>query len=399
MLHNFDQIIDRKNTNSIKYDFAKERGKREDLIPLWVADMDFPTPPQVIDTLVNVSRHGIFGYTEMKEDYFQVLKKWFAKHYNWHISPSWLVKTPGIVYAISMAIRAYTKEDDAVIIQRPVYYPFSDSIISNKRKLVNSPLVYENGAYHIDFDDFEHKIIENKVKLFILCNPHNPVGRVWTKDELIKLGDICVKHNVLVVSDEIHADFIYPGFEHNVFANLKPEFGNITITCTAPSKTFNLAGLQTSNIFIINHDLKVAFKEEIRKSGYSQLNTMGLYACKAAYEYGEEWLEELKKYLHGNLEYVSSFLEKELPMLHLVKPQGTYLIWIDFNNLHLSEEELEAFITDKAKLWLDGGTMFGPEGLGFQRINIACPRKILEQSLQQLKDAVLSLYDKEGNLL
>lgn len=388
MTHNFNALIDRKNTNSIKYDFARERGKSEDLIPLWVADMDFIAPPKVIETLVNVSKHGIFGYSEVKEDYFLVLKKWFSKHYNWDISPSWLVKTPGIVYAISMAVRAFTQEGDSVLIQRPVYYPFSESVNSNHRNLINNPLIYENGAYHIDFYDFEQKIIAHDVKLFILCNPHNPVGRVWSEEELTKLGDICVKHNVIVVSDEIHADFIHPGYQHIIFANLKPEFGAITVTCTAPSKTFNLAGLQVSNIIIMNKKLKAAFKEEITKSGYSQLNTMGLYACKAAYEYGEEWLIELKDYLHQNLTYVSDFLEKELPMLHLVKPQGTYLLWIDFRSLNLSESELEAFITDKAKLWLDGGTMFGPEGLGFQRINMACPRSILEKAMEQLKEAL-----------
>lgn len=391
MTYNFDNLVDRKNTNSIKYDFAKERGRKEDLIPLWVADMDFLAPPQVIEALINVSKHGIFGYSEVKEDYFTVLKNWFAKHYHWDISPSWLVKTPGVVFAISMAVRAFTKVGESIIIQRPVYYPFSEAIKNNDRILINNPLVYENGEYHIDFEDFESKIIENQVKLFILCNPHNPVGRVWTKEELTRLGDICVKHNVIVVSDEIHADFIHPGFNHLVFANLKPEYAGITITCTAPSKSFNLAGLQVSNVFIANHELKAAFKKEIIKSGYSQLNTMGLYACKAAYEYGEEWLNHLKKYLYENLEYVSDFLEKELPMLHLVKPQGTYLLWIDFTGLHLSEAELESFINEQAKLWLDGGTMFGPEGAGFQRINMACPRTVLEKALNQLKDAVLAL--------
>lgn len=392
MIHNFDYLVDRKNTNSIKYDFAKERGKKEDLIPLWVADMDFTSPPQVIEALVNVSKHGIFGYSEVKEDYFLALKKWFAKQYGWDISPTWLVKTPGVVFAISMAVRAFTKEGDGVLIQRPVYYPFSESINNNDRKLINSPLVYEDGAYHIDFEDFENKIIENHVKLFILCNPHNPVGRVWTKEELTRLGNICVKHNVIVVSDEIHADFIHPGYKHVVFADIKPEFADITITCTAPSKTFNLAGLQVSNNIIINRELKLTFKKEIVKSGYSQLNTMGLYACKTAYEYGEEWLIELKDYLYQNLEYVSNYLKQELPMLHLVKPQGTYLLWIDFSSLNLSETELEAFINEQAKLWLDGGTMFGPEGLGFQRINMACPRSILEQALFQLKTAILALH-------
>ena len=289
-----------------------------------------------------------------------ILKNWLLKHHNWDIKPEWLVKTPGVVYAISMAIKAFTNKGDAVLIQRPVYYPFSESITSNERQLINNALLFKDGSYEIDFIDFEKKIIENNVKLFILCNPHNPVGRVWTKEELIKLGNICEKNNVVVVSDEIHADFTYPGHKHLVFSNLKPEFADFTVTCTAPSKTFNLAGLQASNVLIKNPDLKHAFKKEILKSGYSQLNTMGLIACQAAYEYGEEWLNGLKLYLYENLKFVKEFLAKELPELKLVEPQGTYLIWIDFSSLKLSNEELEDFITNKAKLWLDAGTMFGP---------------------------------------
>ncbi len=384
----FNQIVNRKNTNSLKYDFAVERGKSADILPLWVADMDFPTVPAVTEVLVKACQHGIFGYSDTKDEYFTVLHNWFNSHYNWEIEKKWLVKTPGIVYAICMAIRAYTEIGEAVLIQRPVYYPFSESIIRNERLLINNPLVYKDGKYTIDFVDFEEKIIENKVKLFILCNPHNPVGRVWTKDELIKIGDICVKHNVLIVSDEIHADFIYPGYDHTIFASLKPEFLECTISCTAPSKTFNLAGLQASNILISNQKLKKAFKAEIVKSGYCELNTMGLLACQAAYEYGEEWLIDLKQYLFDNLNYLREFLQKHLPKLKLVEPEGTYLVWIDFKELNLTEEELEDLIANKAKLWLDAGTMFGPEGSGFQRINIACPRVTLEQALKQLKDAL-----------
>lgn len=388
MTYNFNQLTNRKNTNSIKYDFTAERGMAADILPLWVADMDFPTVPEVTKALVKASRHGIFGYTEVKEDYFNVLKKWFARHYNWDIQEKWLVKTPGIVFAVAMAVRAFTVKGEAVLIQRPVYYPFSETINGNERLLVNNPLVYRDGKYQIDFNDFEEKIIKHKVKLFILCNPHNPVGRVWTKEELLKLGDICVKHNVLVVSDEIHADFIYPGHQHLVFAGLKPEFAERTITCTAPSKTFNLAGLQVSNVFIVNPGLKSALKAEIVKSGYSQLNTMGLTACKAAYEYGDTWLKELKEYLFKNLTFLKIFLERYIPELKLVIPEGTYLVWIDFRNLNLTEEELEDLIVKKAKLWLDGGTMFGPEGFGFQRINIACPRETLTLALTRLKEAI-----------
>lgn len=391
MKYDFNVITDRKNTNSIKYDFAVERGMDADILPLWVADMDFPTVPEVTEALVKVSRHGIFGYTEVKEDYFNVLKRWFKDHYHWDIERKWLVKTPGVVYAIAMAVRAFTDKNDAVLIQRPVYYPFSEVITSNDRLLINNPLVYKAGKYSIDYADFEEKIVKNHVKLFILCNPHNPVGRVWSKEELIRLGDICVKHNVIIVSDEIHADFIYPGHEHIVFANLKPEFLESTITCTAPSKTFNLAGLQVSNIFIGNPNLKSLFKKEIVKSGYSQLNTMGLVACQAAYQYGDEWLNDLKKYLYDNLLFTKEFLEKNIPEVKLIQPEGTYLVWIDFNNLGLTEKALEELIVKKAKLWLDTGTMFGPEGLGFQRINIACPRETLKQALKQLKSAIEQL--------
>ncbi len=391
MAYNFNLVVNRKNTNSLKYDFAVERGKTADILPLWVADMDFPTVPEVTQALVKASRHGIFGYTEVKEDYFKILRNWFSSHYHWDIERKWLVKTPGVVFAIAMAIRAFTEKNDTVLIQRPVYYPFSEAIESNERVLINNPLVYENGKYHMDLNDFEEKIIKNNVKLFILCNPHNPVGKVWTKDELIQLGDICVKHNVLVVSDEIHADFIYPGHEHLNFANLKPEFFARTITCTAPSKTFNLAGLQVSNVIIGNPEIKSAFKTEIVKSGYSQLNTMGLIACQAAYEYGDIWLQELKEYLYGNLIYVKSFLEENIPEVKLIDPEGTYLVWIDCNKLGLSAEELEDLIVKKAKLWLDTGTMFGPEGLGFQRINIACPRETLSLALTQLKAAIEEL--------
>ncbi len=391
MSFDFNEIIIRKDTNSIKYDFAIERGKPSDLLPLWVADMDFRTVPEVTEALIKASNHAIFGYTEVKEDYFNVLKQWFFRHYHWNIEKEWLVMTPGVVYAIAMAVRAYTKKGEGVLIQRPVYYPFSEVILSNGRRLINSPLVYEKGTYRIDFEDFEQKIVENQVKLFILCNPHNPVGKVWSRDELECLGDICLKHNVLVVSDEIHADFIYPGKVHLPFADLKKEYKEITVTCTAPSKTFNLAGLQVSNIFISNPDLKSAFRNEIKKSGYSQLNTMGLIACKTAYEYGEEWLYSLKEYLYNNLQFAKEFITNNLPKLTIVEPEGTYLLWVDFSRLGLSETELETLIVEKAKLWLDAGTMFGPEGSSFERFNIACTRKTLEQALQQLKMAVDSL--------
>lgn len=253
---------------------------------------------------------------------------------------------------------------------------------------MNNPLVYADGKYSIDIHDFEEKIVRNKVKLFLLCSPHNPVGRVWTKEELIRMGDICVRHNVFVVSDEIHADFVYPGYRHSVFASLKQEYRERTVTCTAPSKTFNLAGLQISNILIPNRGIRDQFQQELVRIGYSQLNTAGLVACQAAYRGGRPWLEELKRYLAGNLDFIRSFLNERLPQVRLVEPQGTYLLWLDFRGLGLSSDKLEDLILNRAKLWLDRGDLFGEEGKGFERINIACPRASLEAALLRLEGAI-----------
>ena len=390
MVYNFDQVIERKNTLSLKYDFSKERGKPEDILPLWVADMDFMTTNEVISELKKCVELGGYGYSESKEDYFKVIQNWYQRYFQWHLEPSWLIKTPGVVFAISAAIRAYTKENDSIIIQTPVYYPFYEVILDNKRNLVTNPLLLKNDHYEIDFIDFERKIIENNVKLFILCSPHNPVGRVWRKDELINLGNICLKHNVKVISDEIHCDFTYPGHKHYVFASLDPQFLMNTVTCTSPSKTFNLAGLQVSNIFIPNLKMKKKFEKAVAQTGYSQLNLFGLVACKAAYEFGDIWLKELKLYLIQNLDYIRNFLKNELPLVSLIEPEGTYLVWLDFRKLNLSEEKLEKLIVEKAGLWLDSGKMFGIEGVGFQRINIACPISILEKALFKLKEALLS---------
>jgi Bifunctional PLP-dependent enzyme with beta-cystathionase and maltose regulon repressor activities len=384
----FNQEIERKGTNSLKYDFAAERGRPEDVLPLWVADMDFKTSPFIIEALQKAAGHGIFGYSESKSGYFDALQSWYAQYFDWKLQSDWLVKTPGVVFAICMAIRALSKEGDSVLIQRPVYYPFSQSILDNGRKLVNNPLVYRDGKYGIDFEDFEEEIVRNKVKIFILCNPHNPVGRVWTKEELIRLGDICVKHGVYIVSDEIHADFVFEGHRHSVFASLKPEYLERTITCTAPSKSFNLAGLQVSNILIANGEIRKKFQLEINRSGYSQLNTMGLVACQAAYENGRPWLEELKQYLAENLAFIRSFLSEKLPQIEMIEPEGTYLVWLDFRTLGLDDRQLEDLIVNRAKLWLDRGSIFGPEGKGFERVNIACPRATLERALLQLEQAV-----------
>ena len=384
----FDEYIDRRNTNCLKHDFKKEKGYDEDILSLWVADMDFRAPKEVLEAIEKATKHGIFGYTEPKESYFKVLKKWFATSFDWEIKKDWLVKTPGVVYALAAAIRSLTKEGEAVMIQQPVYYPFSEVVVENNRKLVNNELRYEKGKYSIDFKDFEEKIKKEDVKIFILCSPHNPVGRVWKEDELRKIGEICQRHQVYVLSDEIHCDFTYEGNKHLVYASLGKAFEEHSIICTAPSKTFNLAGLQVSNVFVPNPVIRKKLIAEIRITGYSQLITLGLVAREAAYQYGAPWLEALKLYLKGNLAFVETFLEEKLPQIRLVKPEGTYLIWLDCTGLGLNGEELEHFIVKEAKLWLDGGGMFGTASDQFQRINIACPRSVLEKAMKQLEKAV-----------
>jgi cystathionine beta-lyase len=383
MAYDFDKVIDRHGTNSLKYDFAKERGKSDGLLPMWVADMDFPAPPEVLEDLHKVVNHGIFGYTEVNEDYYDALTAWFSSRFGFSFKRRDVVKTPGVVFALALAVKAFTEPNDSVIIQTPVYYPFYDVIRQNGRKIIENPLVLRDGRYEIDFDDFEKKISENAVKLFILCSPHNPVGRVWTASELTRIRDICDKYGVLVVADEIHCDFVWDGFTHTCFGTLSEN----CVVATAPSKTFNLAGLHAANIIIKNPGLRAKFKSEIEKVGLSQLNVMGLTACQSAYANGREWLSKLKLYIQDNIKLVDNFLMEQLPKIKLVKPDGTYLLWLDFNEYGLTQTELERKIEDEARLWLDSGTMFGEGGKGFWRMNIACPKTTILEALKHLESA------------
>lgn len=386
---NFDQIIERRNTDCLKYDFAVRRGKPADVLPLWVADMDFPTSSLIIDALEERVRHGIFGYTESRESYFEAVADWMYRMHGWQVDRRWLVKTPGVVFALAMAVKAYSDPGDAVLIQQPVYYPFTEVIEDNDRIVVSSDLILESdGKYHIDFDDFEQKIVEHHVHLFLLCSPHNPVSRVWSEEELLRIGEICLKHGVIVVSDEIHEDFVFGDRRHYVFANLRKEFETITVTCTSPAKTFNLAGLQISNIFIQDPILRGKFRKQIAAAGYSQLNTLGITACEAAYRNGESWYRAMMAYLEENITFLRAYLKKNLPGIRMIEPEGTYLIWLDCRGLGLAEPELEKLIVEKAGLWLDSGAIFGKAGEGFERINVACPRKILEEALTKIKRAV-----------
>lgn len=381
----FDRIIDRKNTRCLKYDFAVKRGMPEDVLPLWVADMDFETSSYIEDALTERVQEGIFGYSDVQTPYFEIIRDWMIRHHDWEPQEKWLTKTPGVVFALAMAVKAYTDPGDKVLLQQPVYYPFSEVITDNGREVVSNDLVLtEDGTYKIDFADFEQKIIANGIKLFLLCSPHNPVGRVWTKEELEKIGDICVKHGVTVVSDEIHNDFIWEG-THTVFAGIKKEFADISVTCTSPSKTFNLASMLISNIFIPNQILRRKFRMEMDRAGISQLSVLGLVATEAAYAHGDEWYAAMKNYVRDNIAFARAYVEENLPGVRMIDTQGTYLIWLDFRQTGLTVEQLDHKIIYEAGLWLDSGKIFGKTGEGFERINVACPRAVLQEALDRIR--------------
>ena len=384
----FDRVIQRRNTNCVKFDAAQANGYDPDILPLWVADMDFQAPPCVLEALNKAVEHGIFGYPITGQGYYDAIIRWFDTHFGWQIQKEWLIQTPGVVFALSAAVRATTAAGDAVLVQPPVYYPFYNVIRQNERKIVESPLIYENGVYTIDFADVETKIVENNVKLFILCSPHNPICRVWTAEELAKLGAICKAHGVTVISDEIHCDFAFPEYPHTPFVKACPEMADKTIICTAPSKSFNLAGLQTSNIFIPGQELRAAFQREMDIVSYHGVNALGAVACQAAYEHGAEWLTECKAYMRGNLDYVRDFLAEHLLQIKLVEPEGTYFAWLDCTGLGLTKEELDDLIIHKANLWLDSGAIFGECAAQFQRVVLACPRATVVQAMENLKKAI-----------
>ena len=382
---NFDEIINRRGTDCLKYDFAVRRGMPEDVLPLWVADMDFKTSSYVEDAVIERTKHGIFGYSESGEEYFKAVAGWMRRHHNWEIHPEWLIKTPGVVFALAMAVKAFTEKGDSVLIQQPVYYPFSEVIRDNGRVVVSNDLYLgEDNRYHIDLADFEKKIVKYHVKLFLLCSPHNPTGRVFTKEELTAMGDLCVKHGVKVVSDEIHNDFVFQG-EHTVFASVKKEYEEISVICTSPSKTFNLASMLISNIFVPNRELRQRFRHEVDAAGISQLSALGLVAAKAAYAQGDEWYEQMMSYVGENIRYVKEYVKENLPGVTVIDGEGTYLMWLDFRGTGLDPEELDRRIIYEAKLWLDSGKIFGHTGAGFQRINVAAPRAILTECLERIR--------------
>ena len=387
MQYDFDTPIDRTHTWSIKHDFKKENGKADDILPLWVADMDFRSPDSVVEALKKAVDHGIFGYSRADESYFDAVAAWYQKRHHLTLQPEWMTCTPGIVFALSITVRAFTQEGDAVLIQPPVYHPFSRAILRNKRTLVENPLVLKDGHYEMDLEDLEQKVLDEHVKLMILCNPHNPVGRVWTREELTALADICLRHHVYVISDEIHGDFVWQGHEQTPYASISEEACLHSMMCTAPSKTFNLAGMATSNLFIPDPEMRRKFRSELLDVGQENMNRLGLFACRAAYEGGGEWLDQLIGYLAGNLALVRDFCKNRVPQIQLVEPEGTYLAWLDCRELGMTDDELMAFFSDEAKVWLDPGTHSGEQGSGFMRFNLGSSRSVIAQALDQIEAA------------
>ncbi|SHI13615.1 MalY/PatB family protein [Desulfosporosinus lacus] len=382
----FDRIIDRRQTCSVKWDFNQKIFGCEDILPLWVADMDFQAPEAVIEALVNRAKHGIFGYSDGMDGYYESLSTWMHEHHGWEIQRDWVSFSPGIVFALYQLVRSLTKPGDKILLQSPVYPPFFKAVKNNGRELVNSQLRFIQGRYTMDFEDLEKKF-SSGVKMMILCNPHNPVGRVWEREELDRLGQLCLAHDVLVISDEIHGDLIYQGHRHIPFAALSPELALKSIVCTAPSKTFNLAGLQTSNLIIPNPEYRQAFQETRDLTGIHNPNVFGITALEAAYRHGGDWLNQLMVYLQGNVEFIMSSLDT-VPQIQTVRPEGTYLMWLDFRELGMEPKELQKFLVHKAGVGLNPGFQFGPGGDGFARLNIGCSRSILEEGFERIRVAI-----------
>ena len=387
---NFDEVIDRKCYGTIKWDplVLKFFLGHENLLPLWVADMDFRAPEPITKAMIERVKHGIFGYTLPEEDFYQAVINWFQRRHNWSIQRDWFISTPGIVSAISYLVLAFSKLGDKIIIQEPVYYPFRMCIENNGRRALVNPLKLVDGHYEMDFEDLEKKCKDSRAKVLILCSPHNPISRVWKREELEKLGNICVKNNIIVISDEIHCDLIFPGFTHIPFASISEEFAQNSVTCTAGSKTFNIAGLQTSNILIPDPIKRQIFNTQMENLSLRFPGIFGTIALKAAYNKCEDWLDAVMVYIKKNYEFLKNFIQEKLPGVNVIEPEGTYLIWMDFRDINLTQNELDDILKKEAKVGLDSGPMFGKGGIGFQRINIACPVSTLQNALERIESAL-----------
>ncbi|TWI56883.1 MalY/PatB family protein [Halalkalibacter nanhaiisediminis] len=382
----FNQVIERRGTDSMKWDMTKERFGGEDLLPMWVADMDFRAPQAVLDALHAKVEHGIFGYPAHSKSVDVAVQGWLKRRYYWEVDANAFIYTNGIVPTISYIIQAFTEPGDEVIIQTPVYYPFYDVVKKNNRELVRNPLSFDGDKYEMDLNHLEEVITAN-TKMLVLCHPHNPVGRVWKRDELEKLAAICKKHNLLVVSDEIHADLLFKGQQHIPFASLNEDTAQRTFTCLAPSKTFNLAGIQTSYVVVENEKMHTRLKNHLANSFANMTNSFAEVATEAAYNHGEEWLEELMEYVQSNYEFVKEYVNEHMPVLRVMDSEGTYLLWLDCSKLPLTAAERKKWLVEEAKVALNHGPIFGEEGTNFERINLACPRETLQKGLEQIQEA------------
>lgn len=383
---NFDEIIPRRGTNSYKWDTTKE----ENVLPMWVADMDFRAAPVIVEALRRRVEHGIFGYASVPDTYYEAIINWFDRRHAWQIEKEWIIYTTGVVPALSAIIKALTSPQDKVLVQAPVYNCFFSSIRNNGCEVITNPLIYRDGTYQIDFSDLEKKSADPSVKLLLLCNPHNPVGRVWTKRELNRIGEICLRNDVWVIADEIHCELVYPGYIYTPFASISPEFLMRSVTCVSPSKAFNLAGLQIANIVCANADLRIKIDKAININEVCDVNPFGIEALIAAYNEGKEWLEELKYYLWINYNYLKAYFSENLPQFPVTMLEGTYLVWVDCSVLKRSSIEIVHTLLAEEKLQVNNGSLYGKNGEGFIRINIACPRQVLIEGLNRLKRVLIS---------
>lgn len=385
MKYDFDKTIDRRATNSYKWDSAPEG-----VLPMWVADMDFRTAPAIIDALQKRVAHGIFGYTRVPDAYYDAVTSWFSRRHGWDIDREWIIYTSGVVPAVSAVIKALTVPGDKVIVQTPVYNCFFSSIRNNGCEIVSNPLRRTADTYEMDFDALERCAADPRAKVMLLCNPHNPAGRVWTPDELTRLGNICLRNGVTVVADEIHCELVYQGFKYTPFASLSDAFLHRSVTCVSPSKAFNIAGLQIANIVAFDNDLRSRIDKAININEVCDVNPFGVAATIAAYNEGEEWLNQLVDYLHGNYEAMAEFCRRELPEFPITRLEGTYLVWMDCSSLGMPSDALEHALLDDARLWLNAGTLYGAEGEGYMRWNIACPRSVMLDGLNRFLNFVRS---------
>ncbi|MBS1747160.1 MAG: pyridoxal phosphate-dependent aminotransferase [Bacteroidetes bacterium] len=382
----FDKVIPRQNTNSVKWDLSADKN----VLPMWVADMDFATAPAITEALAMRVSHGIFGYTITPPTFYDAIISWWQSRHAFPLQKDWLMPVPGVLPALSVIIRAFAKQGDKIIVQSPVYNHFFISIQNCGCEALCNNLVYANGNYSMDFDDLEQKAADSSVKLMLLCNPHNPVGRVWTKDELLKVKEICTRHNVLVISDEIHSDIVYDGFKHIPFASLDESATKHSITCASPSKTFNLAGIQSAYMICANEDIRKKLELILNEQDTIFLNAFSAEALIAAYRHGVEWMNELKQYLYANYIFLLDFISRELPQIKILPLQATYLVWIECKALHKTSDDIANALLQKHQLWVNSGTLYGANGEGFIRLNIATPRVLLEKGLNKLKDFVNS---------